>query len=206
MEQSAFVFTILFMLLGPIKVVPAFAAATRGTDAAFKRRTAIYAALFASVICAFISFSGQGLIGKYRLSPSALMIAGGLVLLVAALRTMFPGPAVAHADPSTQRTPLQVAMSPLATPGIVPPAGVAALLILCTYATRFPGLGSLIATGIAVMMALDFLAMVFNDRLVKLPGLLLVLQLLGSVLVFVQVALAIDTILDGARSAGLFPR
>jgi multiple antibiotic resistance protein len=205
MEQSAFVFTILFMLLGPIKVVPAFAAATRGTDAAFKRRTAIYAALFATAICAFIAFSGQGLIGKYRLSPSALMIAGGMVLLVAALKTMFPGPAGGQVDPEARRTPMQVAMSPLATPGIVPPAGVAALLILCTYSTRFPGLGPLIATGIAVMMALDFVAMFFNDALVKLPGLMLVLKLLGSVLVFVQVALAIDTILDGVRSSGLFP-
>jgi small neutral amino acid transporter SnatA (MarC family) len=203
MERTAFSFTILFMLLGPIKVVPGFARAMQGADAALKRKVAVYAALLASAMCGFVLLSGQGLIVKYHLSIGGLDIAGGLVLLIAALRNMFSGPARSGAGPIA-RQPLQVAMTPLATPTIIPPAGVAAILILSLFAAREPTMRPMIVSGIAIMMALDFLAMFFNDTLVKVPGLLLVLQLLGSVLVFVQATLAVDTILDGVRAAGLF--
>jgi multiple antibiotic resistance protein len=205
MDQTAFALTLLFMLIGPIKVVPAFAAAMKGADAASKRKTAIYAALLASTMCGFIVFAGQGLITKYRLSVAGLDIAAGLVLLIAALRTMFSGSAASRPEPAVPPKPLQVAMSPLATPAIIPPAGVALILILSLYAAREPGIRPMILSGIAGMMVLNFLAMYFNDTVVKVPGVMLVLQLLGSVLIFVQTALAVDTIVDGARKAGLFP-
>jgi len=206
MEQSTFIFTIFFMLLGPIKVVPAFAAATQGADLAFKRKTALLATLFATAICVFLAFAGPGLIGKYRLSLGALSIAGGLVLVIAAVRTMFFGAATPGAErTATERNPVRVAMSPLASPAIVPPAGVAAVLIAALQSTHAPQLMGLVLAGIATMMLLDFLVMYFNDSLIRLPGLTLVLQLLGSALVFVQVALGIDSILEGIRQAGLFP-
>ncbi len=204
MEQAPFIFTICFMLLGPIKVLPAFARATRGSDAATKRKTALYAFLFASAICAFLVLAGQTLIDRYQLSLASLSIAGGLVLLIAALRTMFFGSAAPNDDPeSAQRSPVQVAMSPLASPAIVPPAGVAVVLIASMHATQTPGLGAVVIAAVATMMVLDLLAMLFNDTLVKLPGLMLVLQLLGSALIFVQVALGIDSILTGLSRAGI---
>jgi hypothetical protein len=35
MEEFSFVFTVFFMLLGPIKLIPSFAGVTRGTDVQF---------------------------------------------------------------------------------------------------------------------------------------------------------------------------
>jgi len=81
---------------------------------------------------------------------------------------------------------------------------VAVVLILSLYAAREPSIQPMVVSGIAIMMVLDFMAMFFNDPMVKVPGVTLVLQLLGSVLVFVQAALAVDTILGGLRRAGVF--
>jgi len=192
------------MLLGPIKVVPAFAAAMQGADAASKRRVAIYAALLASAMCGFVLLAGQGLVAKYRLSMAGLDIAGGLVLLIAALKTMFSGSRAPRRRPTAPRQSWQLAMSPLASPAIIPPAGVAVVLILSLYAAREPAIRPMVVSGIAIMMVLDFMAMFFNDAVVRVPGVTLVLQLLGSVLVFVQAALAVDTILGGLRRAGVF--
>jgi len=84
----------------------------------------------------------------------------------------------------------------------VPPAGIAAILIFVMMAPRFPGSGLVIALGLATMMVLDFLAMFFADRFVKLPGLLLLLQVCGSALIFIQLALSIEVLLAAFRSIG----
>ena len=76
MEWSSFVFTIFFVLLGPIKVIPGFLKATRGADSPFKREVAIKAALIASVIVAAVALLGTGLLTKYSISLDAVRLGG----------------------------------------------------------------------------------------------------------------------------------
>jgi multiple antibiotic resistance protein len=53
------------------------------------------------------------------------------------------------------------------------------------------------------MMFLDFLVMFFIDKILKIPGLMAILQIMGSILVFIQVALAVQTILLGLVNIGI---
>lgn len=202
MEQLSFVFTILFMLLGPVKLIPAFATATSGADESFKRVTAVRAFLVASAIVAFLGLAGGMLLSKYHISLVGVRIAGGLVLLLAALHTIFPK-GHAAATSAGNATPLQLAVSPLATPIIVPPAGVAAVLIFMMLAPQYPGMETAVAVALAVIMLLNLAVMYFNSTILKLPGLIMVLQILGAVLVFMQVALAIETMLIAFRDLEL---
>jgi multiple antibiotic resistance protein len=202
MDQLSFIFTVFFMLLGPIKLIPAFGAATRGADPRFKRSVAIRGAVIGSALCAFIALAGGMLLGKYRISIDALRIAGGLVLLISALLGIFrrsqpPDPGAGTPAAS------QLAASPIAVPGIVPPAGVAAILIFTMLAPQYPGMMQAVALCLAVIMALDFLVMYFIDRVMQTPGLSIVLTVLGAVLLFVQVSLAIQMILNALKSLGI---
>ena len=86
---------------------------------------------------------------------------------------------------------------------IVPYAGVAAILICIALAPQSPGMTQAIAICLAIMMVLDFLVMYFIDQVVKTPGLAIILSVLGSVLVFVQAALAINMMLVALRSLGV---
>jgi len=61
MEQFSFVFTVFFMLLGPIKLIPSFAGLTRGLDNGFKRDVAIRGVLIASALCVFVALALLGL-------------------------------------------------------------------------------------------------------------------------------------------------
>jgi hypothetical protein len=88
-------------------------------------------------------------------------------------------------------------------PITVPPAGVAAILITLLLAPTYPGMGRVIVWGLATMMTLDFLAMYFIDTLAEVPGLLLLLQVFGAVLIFIQIALAIETFLVAFRDLAL---
>lgn len=197
MERFSFVFTIFFMLLGPVKIIHAFAGLTRGTDLRFKRAVAIRGALIASALCAFVVLAGSTLLGKYRIQLDAVRIAGGVVLLISALRTIF-----IKAQPPTPvpgATPIQLAVSPLAVPIIVPQAGVAAILIFLMQEPNSPGIIPLIVFSLAIIMVLDFLVMYFIGGVVKTPGLAIVLSVLGAVLVFIQACLATQMILVGLK-------
>ena len=163
MEEFSFIFTIFFMLLGPIKLIPSFAGLTRGADARFKRDVAVRGVVIASVLCAFVALVGGTLLDKYRISIDALRISGGLVLLIAALQVIFQKAQSASPGSGTP-TAIQLAASPVAVPGIVPPAGVAAILIFMMLAPQYPGMTQAVAICLATMMALDFLVMYFIDR------------------------------------------
>jgi len=203
MEEFSFVFTIFFMLLGPIKLIPSFAGLTRGADARFKRDVAVRGVVIASALCVFVALAGGTLLGKYRISIDALRIAGGLVLLIAALQVIFQ-----KAQPSSPGsgtpTAIQLAASPVAVPSIVPPAGVAVILLFMMAAPQYPGITQAVAICLVTMMVLDFLVMYFIDRVMKTPGLMIVLTVIGSVLVFVQVGLAIEIILTALKNLGVF--
>ena len=190
------------MLLGPLKIIPAFMKLTRETDREFKRDVAIKASMTATALVAVIVLLGKGLVARYEISLDSVRIAGGLVLLLSALKVVFPGPEPVRAE-SVKPTALQLAISPVAMPITVPPAGVAAILITLLLAPTYPGMGRVIVWGLATMMTLDFLAMYFIDTLAEVPGLLLLLQVLGAVLIFIQIALAIETFLVAFRDLAL---
>ena len=198
----SYVFTIFFMLLGPIKLIPPFAALTRGADGRFKRDVAIRGAVIASALCAFVALAGGTLLSRYRISLDAVRIAGGLVLLIAALQVIFQ-----RAHPSSPHsgkpTAIQLATSPIAAPIIVPPAAVAVILTCMLLAGQNPRMTQSVAISLAIIMVLDFLVMYFIDRVMRTPGLMMVLSVLGSVLIFVQVSLAIEFILHSLKSFGV---
>ncbi len=200
MQIEEFVLTIFFLTLGPVKIIPGFASLTKAMELKRKRELAIKGIAIASAICLYVFLLGQSLIDKYRLSLEAIEIAGGLILLISALNAIFFTSQATKAAES-QSNILQLAVTPVAVPMIVPPVGVAAILIFVKLASK-----SLIAWLLVLMLALDFLVMFFIDKIIKIPGLLLVLNILANVLVFFQVALAIQVILVAFKSLGVIPK
>lgn len=200
MQNFSLVFTAFFILLGPVKIIPAFAQLTQGADARYKRALAGWGAAFALGIAAFVALAGQTFVLKYHISLSALRIAGGLVLLIAALHVMFAHPRPPEM-PAVRPSVLQLAVSPLAMPTIVPPAGIAAILIFIMLAGGYPGMWLAIVVSLASILVLDYLVMLFNDAIVAIPGVLLIFRIVGGVLLFLQVALAIQIMAIGIHGA-----
>jgi multiple antibiotic resistance protein len=161
---------------------------------------AIKATIFASTICTIVALFTQSFVAKYHLSVAAVQIIGGLILLISALNTLFPR-SEGSAMSEQQRSASQLALSSLATPIIVTPAGIAAIMLFILLARQDAGGHQPVAIALAVVMALNFLVMFFNQAIIKVPGLALVLQLFGSVLVVVQGALAVQVLIHGFKGA-----
>jgi multiple antibiotic resistance protein len=205
MFEFTFLLTVVLLLLGPLKIIAAFAQLTRRADQAYRRRTAAYATLLASIACALIILLARTMAESHHLSVDALQITGGLILLAWSLNAIFQR-ADATPPAGANPTPIQLAMSPLTTPVIIKPAGVAALMMFVLLGPDAPGWHPSIAGALALVMVLNFLVMFFNERIVSRPWLLGAMQLLGSVLVVVQVASAVKVLLNASRTLGVIGR
>jgi multiple antibiotic resistance protein len=205
MTEFSFVMTIFFLLLGPVKIIPAFAAMTRDADASYRRRLAVWGTVFAAVICGLVALLTKEFVTKYQLSLPAFQIIGGIILLVSALRSIFPRDEGAG-SPDGARSARQAALAPLASPIIVTPAGIAAIMVFVVLEPRGSGGMDSIVLALAIVMALDLLVMLLDAYLVRIPGVMIALRLLGSILVVVQGALAVQAIIYALMNLGLVAR
>jgi multiple antibiotic resistance protein len=205
MSSFSYQLTIFFLLLGPIKIILPFARLLEGAEPSRRKRAAVYGTLFAAGLCLVIGLLARVFAGNFHLGVTALRFTSGLILLMWALNAIFsPGRQDVSPSSASQRVG-SLALSPLATPIIITPAGVAAVMIFVLLPPQERGGYGSLGGALALVMSLNFLVMYFNDRIVKFPGILAVLQILGSVLVVVQVAFAIQVILNALEALGVIP-
>lgn len=194
------IFTYFLVMLGPMKLLGPFYRLTQPMELARSRKLATRAALLATLgglVCVTI---GRDILDKWSISLPALLLAAGLVLLLAALRDVLaqsPIPeAPANRDVAGSGVSANLAFTPIAFPYILPPYGAAALILLAAAANN--GAEFFLILGIFVLvMVLDLAAMWFVRPLLKYGA--GPLGLLGAVLGVLQVALAIQLLLVSAR-------
>lgn len=202
MEHESIIITLFFLALGPIKLIPAFARLTHEADVKLKREIALKSVLLATAIAIILTVVGGEMLNQYRISQNAVQMGGGVILLLSSLNVIFPS--VQSSPPQqTQPTTNQLILN-IASPIIIPPFGTAIILLFTMAASQVPGMDFVIIKSLIIIMILNFLAMYFADQIMKLPGFMQILQILGSVLTFIQVALAFEFILDSLTRLGLF--
>lgn len=185
---------LLFSLIGPIALLPRFAAVTAGTDRALRLRIALTPAGTATLTIAVAVFLGAGAMASAGTSPSSLIIAAGLILLLTAFRNIF-GAGGGAGGGQTAAPTTALAFMPIAIPGIVTPVGVAVLIIFVSY---FPSVADKLAImgavgGVMLLkLAAMFGARLFMERIGKGP-----LVVLGVVFGVLQAAMGVEMIISG---------
>lgn len=200
------VFTYLFVMLGPIKLLAPFVRITNGMDTGASRRLALQGfgiACLAGVVAAFV---GEKILVKWGISLPALLLAAGLVLLVIAMQSVLAQYDSSRTPGANQAPPPAaargLAFSPLAFPSIVTPYGTAALILLVGASGEAQDL-FILGMFLGIML-LNLVAMWFARPILKFGA--GALQVLGAVLGVLQVALAIQMILVAARVLGVLPQ
>jgi multiple antibiotic resistance protein len=210
-QDLSYIFVIFMLTLGPIKTIPKFFVLTRQATPAFRQKVALQSALIALGVCLFIAFIGVNVLGKWQVSLDALRLSGGLILLLSALKvvTVQSSDMVSGKEKVTAETPLAetiaLAFSPLTTPIIVTPYGVVAILFFMSVAKDNTPFKVQIIGVIFLMMVLNYLGMLFSDKIMKTIG-FPVLRLIGWIFAVMQSALAIDVMLGAFKSLGLIQK
>jgi multiple antibiotic resistance protein len=203
-------FTFLFLTLGPFKVFGPFAAMTRGCDSSFKTRLAFQSILIAAAALLVAVTAGTRTLRSWEISVGALQLSAALILILVALRQILEQYAAGHApheappvaDPRPQ-PPSALAFSPLAFPTIVTPYGIAVLIMLVTLREGNTAVILQVYALTALVLALDLLAMLTADRILKTPVLAAGLAIAGVVMGVLQVAVGVQAFAEALHMLGL---
>ncbi|TIU35336.1 MAG: MarC family protein [Mesorhizobium sp.] len=195
------VFTFLFVTLGPLNVILPFLGMTQGRSAAFKRQAAFTAFSVALIGLLVVAAIGAATLKAWGISIGALLLTGGAILVLVALRPVLAGYSPRAGEPSSAANPAsatELAFSPLAFPTIVTPYGLALLVLLVTlYPASSEGLWVLAMA--ALVLALDLIVMLAADRIAKIPLVNPGLNILGCVMNVLLIALGVQAVADGLR-------
>src|SRR5262245_27455451 len=179
---------LLLLVMDPLGNIPAFLSALKDVDPARQPRIVIRELLIALGIMIVFLFAGQVVLGLFHISESALTIAGGVILILIALRMVFPS-----ADRPSEDVTGEPFIVPLAIPFVAGPSLLATeLLLMSREPSRWRDwllalIGAWLATAIILMLASRLRAFLSQKGLVALE------RLMGMVLV----AIAVQMFLSG---------
>jgi multiple antibiotic resistance protein len=196
------IFTVLFLMLGPFKIIGPFTQLTKGADARLAHRIAWVSIGFASAALLVAAALGDAILDSYRIPVPVMALTGGLVLFLVALKNLLqqfeaqPGAGRPDAAPPE----LKVAMMPLAFPTIVTPYGIAAVVVLMAVSPAAEGRWMVGGIVVAIMLA-NLVIMMLARKILPVMG--IVLPILGAVLGVVQVALGLQIINNALTTMGV---
>lgn len=189
---------LLFFVMDPLGNVPLFLSALRHVDPARYRIVILRELAIALGIMVVFLFVGRYLLDLLHVSGAALTAGGGIILLLIALRMIFPASDHSLRE-EVREEPFVV---PLAVPYIAGPSLLATeLLFMSGEPERWPvWLGAVVLAWLASAVILYFasnLRKLLGDR-----GLTAVERLMGMLLVIVAVEMLMRGIREYLRAAG----
>ena len=191
----------LFVVVNPIGLVPLFIALTRGETPQRRSRIALRSVVIAAAIMLVFVVIGQVLLDGLGIGVPAFGVAGGLVLLLVALKMVISDEdsRTASSAPEPVGGPRDVAVFPLATPLIAGPGAVMAAVLL-TDNDRFtiPQQAATAAVMIAIL-AVTYVSMRSAEMIQRGIG-VTGANVLSRVLGLVLAALASEAILEGLNA------
>lgn len=192
--DASFVSAVVLLLLvcDPLGNIPIFIAALRDVPRERRRRIILRECLIAFAILVAFVFVGQPFLDVLGLSEQSLQIGGAVVLMLVALRMVFPAKDGVYGE-SPGGEPFIV---PLAVPAIAGPSALATVLLLVA---RAPASKLQWIAAIGIVLAISAIVLTFADRLAQWLGervILAVERLMGLVLA----AIAVELMLRGIRT------
>lgn len=184
--------TLMFFVMDPLGNVPLFLSALRPVEPSRYRAVIARELCIALAVLVLFLFLGRYLLGLLHVSPAALTTGGGIVLLLIALRMIFPSQERSLRE-EVDGEPFVV---PLAVPYTAGPSALATELLLVTgEPERWPvWLGAVVLAWLASAVILYFAAnlrKVLGER-----GLTAMERLMGMLLVIVAVEMLMSGIAE----------
>jgi multiple antibiotic resistance protein len=196
-----------FATIGPADLVLVFAALTEKMTTAERRVMALRGTLIATGILLFFAIFGEPLLRLFGITIPALRIAGGVLLLLISIDMVFArhsgGTGTTPEEEDEARKRPDISVFPLATPLIAGPGAISAVILLATAEGAFSAGWALVVAAMLLILAVCYAAMLIAipiQRLLGITGLAVVSRVVGVLLA----ALAIQFLIDGIRTAGIF--
>jgi len=185
----------LIVVLDPVGSIPIFLHATGRLNARERFKVAVAATAVALLVLMLFLYFAQYLLDEMHIGIPAFRIAGGAVLLVFALRMIF-GAEHEGAVTEAARTPIEIAVFPVALPGIAGPGALLAVVLLTDNKVYTLGEETITAGLTVVVLVGVLIALLLATqirRLLGAAGIMVVTQIMGLILA----AFSVQQMLDG---------
>lgn len=192
--EANFVSAVVLLLLvcDPFGNVPIFISALRDVPSERRRRIILRECLIAFAVLTVFVFIGRPFLDLLGLSELSLQIGGAVVLMLVAIRMVFPSPEGVYGQPPGG----EPFIGPLAVPALAGPSALATVLLLVS---RDPQRTWAWVAAIAVVMAVSAVILAFAERLQHWLGERVTVafeRLMGLVLA----AIAVELMLRGIKT------
>lgn len=196
-------FVTLFVIIDPIGLAPIFIALTRGMTPEQRHRAGQRALVLGFVILAAFGLFGEALLRAIGISIPAFRISGGLLLFLTALDMLFERRSDRR-ERTTEETPADPSVFPLAMPLIAGPGALTTMILLGSR--HFDDVASLVGINLVLVAVLALTYVLFRlsplvERLLGHTGIVVLTRLFGILLA----ALSVQFVLDGLRDYGFLP-
>ncbi|MEM9622585.1 MAG: MarC family protein [Pseudomonadota bacterium] len=198
------VLVLLLIGIGPkIALVP-FLEKTKGFEPARQRAIGRRMVLVGITAAVVLYLAGGYLMKLLHVSPGAVAVGGGIVLMIIALK-MIESPGKPHAlvEDATPESDAKMAVYPLAVPYLLNPAGMVILIVASGRVDSVIAPDGLVLLGLILTVGLfDFLVFGFIDKLAKIlrPTTLVISEVVFGILL---TALSVEMIVRGLAALGV---
>lgn len=185
-------FVLLLLVLDPFGSLPIYISVLSGVRPERRKWVALRESVIAFAVLAAFMVGGQHFLEVMRLSERSLEVAGGVILLIIAMRMIFAHAGEAYAPDASGREPL---IFPLAVPLLAGPSAMATVLLLASRDPErivhwFGALTAAVTVSAIVLLTADRLRRLLGDSMVAALE-----KLMGLVLT----AVAVEMILAGLK-------
>jgi multiple antibiotic resistance protein len=188
----------LFVVINPFGAIPHYLSLTMGMEKRARLRVARRGCFYAAVILVAFIALGEDVLDGLHVGLPSFRAAGGLILLIIALRTVLSTTVVHPLAQTEGGGKVDVAVFPLATPFLAGPGSIIAAVLL-TENDRFSLVEQAVTSTIAVAMCLfTYILLAASDLLQKHLG-STGTSVMSRVFGLVLSALAMQTLLEGLR-------
>lgn len=188
-------FTTMLVIVDPFGNLPIFMSLTSHLPQKQRRRVAWEANLLAFIILLVFGFFGFHLFSLLGITPAALQLSGGLLLIIVALQLLTGE----EAEPQQGSGAFNIAAVPLGTPLLAGPGGIVALMVQMD-ATRYAVIPALVVLlGVLLVMVVSWLTMHFASQIMLVlgqSGVAVLTRLSGLLLAAIAMQLMISGVLS----------
>ena len=183
---------LLLLVLDPLGSLPIFIGVMRNVAPERRRIVALRESAIAFGVLLTFMFAGQAFLALMHLSERSLEVAGGVILLIIAMKMIFASGAELYAGDGTQREPL---VFPLAVPLLAGPSAMATVLLL---ASRQPERLGYWVGALTVAMLVSAVVLLSADRIRRWIGASMV-SAIEKLMGLVLTAIAVEMVLAGLK-------
>ncbi len=197
-------FVAFLVTMNPAETAAVFSALTRTTPRYEQKRIAVKGTLVAAVLVSVFALVGDDLLRIIGISLAGVQVGGGILLMLVSIELVFGHPGGSATPSGEHESPhSDIAVFPLATPIIVGPAAITAVVVKASEARNHLVPTLIVFAALAAVMLMTWVAMLgsgFMQRWIGHTGMNVVTRILGILLA----ALAAELVLTGMRESGVF--